>query len=772
MTEIQEEQNEIITEFITETRDMIDELEPVIISLEDMVGDDYVMTDADKDILNSIFRLFHSVKGGAGFLGFVHVVECTHTAENLLDQLRNGEKTLSNHHVDLLCKSCDFTKAALDCIEENQNDDGIVDAAADLMAAFNGDETEEMSQDTEGDIVPLSPEPELLINLDVSEADLVTSVARKKFISEADDLLQEVEDDILKMTEAPQDLAPVDRLLKNFNSLKDNCRFLRFMLLERVANAVEALLNGVQCGAVKSVGRAVNIIAEFVDVIREALDDIAQGGIGSVYGLDMYLELINNLLSEGHKIDVTVSSSKLGDVFVKQGGLNSEDVDKVPDTQNRPVGKILQDRGLVKPEQIDKALVVPKKIRPQVQQNAAGKRGGKRQDIRVDLRKLDNLIDLIGEIVIAENMVINNQDLKDLELDNFNKAASHLAKIVRELQEMAMVIRMMPISGLFRRMIRLVHDLSRKSGKKVDFKLLGEATEVDKTVIEKITDPLVHLIRNSMDHGLGSPEERREVGKSETGVIRLSARHEEGEVLIVISDDGRGMDREKLIAKAIAKGMLEGDGSQLSDNEALQLIFKPGFSMAEQITDISGRGVGMDVVRQNLEEIKGRIDIASELGQGTTITLHIPLTLAIIDGMLIRTGQSHYIIPMLSIKESFRPAKTAITVTPDGLEVVQVRENLLPVLRLHKLHDIVPDSCKLTEGILIVLDSRGGSVCLFVDELLGQQQTVIKGLSHYIGKLGEVRGVSGCTILGDGEVCLILDVQALTEEQGKGEGNG
>lgn len=428
--------------------------------------------------------------------------------------------------------------------------------------------------------------------------------------------------------------------------------------------------------------------------------------------------------------------------------------------QSKLIGELLVESGVVSEKQISRAVGIQQK-RQQTPQAVTALT--KRQDIRVDLEKLDNLINLIGEIVIAENMVLHNPDLAGLELESFYKAGQHLSKIIRELQEMAMTIRMIPVSGLFRRMLRLVHDLSGKAGKKVSLELIGESTEVDKTVIEKITDPLVHLIRNSVDHGLEAPAERLAAGKKETGVIRLSANHEEGNVLISIIDDGRGLNRAKILAKAGERGLLTGDPATMSDREVFNLIFLPGFSTADKVTDVSGRGVGMDVVRRNLEEIKGKVETKSNANQGTVINLRIPLTMAIIDGMLIRVGKSFYILPILSLQESFRPTAGAITVTPDRQELVRVREHLLPVLRLHDLHQIEPDNRALEQGILIVLDSGEKNICLFVDELLGQQQTVIKGLSTYISEIGNVTAVSGCTILGNGEVCLTLDVQALTQ---------
>lgn len=750
------EQLEIIHEFINETRDMINDLEPTIIEMEDMVGQ--ALSAADKETLNGVFRLFHSVKGGAGFLNFGHVVQCTHTAENLLDQLRNGEVALSSEHVDLLCQSCDFSKEALNYIEEHGNDCGITKLANNLMAQFEA----ATSSKPAGQIPAAAPKTGLTIDLETPASQLLSTENRQSFVHENDILIKKIEAHLVINNDVTDLSTIAEAILTDIALFQENCHFLGFDELDKLIGIVILVLKKNKNNK-NNLQRAFHFIRELIDVFQESLDSILEYGTDNVYGLEMYIELFNNLLPPEAQIEMCSSPTRLGEILIQEGIVKNEDIEQALNTQDRPIGEILVDQGLASREQVDKAIKIQKKFRPMTGKSTICSKVPKRQEIRVDLEKLDNLINLIGEIVIAENMVIHSPDLHDLELDNFNKAAGHLSKIVRELQEMAMIIRMLPISGLFRRMMRLVRDLSRKSGKKIELQLAGEDTEVDKTVIEKITDPLVHLIRNSLDHGIGTPAERTAAGKPESGILRLEARHEEGEVQITISDDGRGMDRKRLIAKAVDKGLIEGDGSQLSDAEALQLIFKPGFSTAEQITDISGRGVGMDVVRKNLEDIKGRVEVVSELGSGTTITLHIPLTMAIIDGMLIRVGSSRYIIPILSIRESFKPDSSAITITPDGQELVRVRNSLLPILRLHKIHNITPDSRRFEDGILIILESRDGNICLFVDELLGQQQTVIKSLSQYIGRQGEVNGVSGCTILSDGEVCLILDVQALVE---------
>lgn len=382
-----------------------------------------------------------------------------------------------------------------------------------------------------------------------------------------------------------------------------------------------------------------------------------------------------------------------------------------------------------------------------------------KRDIRVDVSKLDKLINLVGELVIAEAMVTKNPDLDGINLENFEKAAHGLNVITTDLQSVAMSIRMQPIEGVFKKMIRLVHDVSKKSNKSATLKLIGEDTEVDKNVIEMIGDPLVHIVRNCVDHGLETPEERLKLGKPEEGLITIEAKHEGGEVWIIVTDDGAGLDKEKILRKANEKNLVP-NNKNLTDEEIYRLIFEPGFSTADKVSDVSGRGVGMDVVKRNIDKVKGRIDIDTKKGEYTKIFLRIPLTLAVIEGMIIRVGETKYTIPTISIIEFFRPDPKIITVLTDGQEVVKLRDELLPVVRLHNLHNITPDSKSLAEGILVVIYVRGTKICLFIDEVLGQQQTVVKGLSEFIGN---VKSISGCTILGTGDISLILDVNSIVE---------
>ncbi len=769
--DIDSEQQEFVREFVQEVRELLEGLEPDILTMEQVCLGDDVDDDEKKELINSIFRLFHSIKGAAGFLKFDYIQATAHSAENLLDKIRTGELTLIPDHVDLFCMGCDFLKEALDHVDEYFEDESLeeqaVEAKGKLDAALDFSSSAEVSPTIDPD------EPLMDIDLDESVKEKADDEMIERFVAECRELVLAAENSLVSYAEKKGDLeAHIGDLFRDLHTLKSNCGFMGYGDLEQLCHRMEAVTESLRDGECLSPDAAPDSLLTFVDMAKDSIEDISQGGSGAVDGLEIYLDMLTDFLPKSmrdfpeQKIE---EPERLGDILVAEGAVAEEDIEKARAVQQKPIGEILIETGAASPEQVVAALAKQDKVRKK-KKNKKVKGPATQQDIRVNLKKLDSLIDLIGEMVIAENMLINSPDLDGLELENFTKASQHMTKLVRDLQEMAMTIRMIPVVGLFRRMIRLVHDLSRKSGKKVDLQLSGEETEVDKTVIEIITDPLVHILRNSMDHGLETVEERKACHKDETGVVRLAAAHEEGSIVISISDDGRGLNQEKIRAKAVQNGMYtEEEAAALSDSEVYQLIFAPGFSTAEKVTDISGRGVGMDVVRQNLIKIRGEVEVDSTPGVGSTITLRIPLTLAIIEGMMVRTGNSKYILPILSIRESFQPTPSMITMSPDGQEVVKVRNRLLPVYRLHVLHQVKPDSLQLEDGILIVLDA-GRRVCLFVDQILGQQQTVIKGLSKYISKHGDVGGVSGCTILGNGEVCLILDVQKIIDIAGVDKG--
>ena len=378
--------------------------------------------------------------------------------------------------------------------------------------------------------------------------------------------------------------------------------------------------------------------------------------------------------------------------------------------------------------------------------------------IRVGTDKIDSLINMVGELVITQSMLSQmGEDFSMEKIEDLREGLAQLERNTRELQESVMRIRMLPISFSFQRFPRLVHDLSQKMNKKIELKMLGEQTELDKTVMEKIGDPLVHLVRNSLDHGIEDPQTRLAAGKSETGTITLNAYHQGGFIIIEISDDGAGLPRDKLLNKAIEKGLVT-EQDNLPDEKIYDLIFHPGFSTADQVSDISGRGVGMDVVRKNIKELGGNVDVSTEEGRGTTFTIRLPLTLAILDGQLVKVGNETYIIPLVSIIESLEIETDNINTIAGTTEVYKMRDEYIPLVRLYEVFDVQPGTHRLQDCLLVVVEGDGGKAGILVDDLLSQQQVVIKSLETNYKR---IQGVSGATILGDGTVALILDMSGL-----------
>lgn len=412
----------------------------------------------------------------------------------------------------------------------------------------------------------------------------------------------------------------------------------------------------------------------------------------------------------------------------------------------------------------------PKAAAPKAQDKKPAEKssGGaaKQSLISVNLYKLDQLLDMVGEIVITEAMVTSNPDLKGLRLDNFQKAARQLRKLNSELQDIVMSIRMVPISGAFNKMTRIVRDMKVKLNKDVDLVFEGEETEVDKSIIDNLNDPLMHMVRNSMDHGIeDTAEERVAAGKSAKGRITLSAYSSSGEVVIVIADDGKGMDPEKLLDKAERNGILTKPRSEYSDKEALNLIMLPGFSTNETVTEYSGRGVGMDVVRKNIEKVGGTVSVDSKIGEGTSFIIKIPLSLSIVDGMEVSVGSSIFTIPISYIKESFKLRPNQLIKDTDGREMIMIRGECYPLIRLYEMYELEEAVSDLYEGIIILVETDGKCACLLADELIGEQQVVVKPFSPLLNNFNvKQNGMAGCSILGDGSITIILDVSNIISD--------
>lgn len=448
-------------------------------------------------------------------------------------------------------------------------------------------------------------------------------------------------------------------------------------------------------------------------------------------------------------------AQKLGEILVEQGVVSKEALaaalaEQVRHEEKR-LGEILVEKQLATPQHIEQAL-------EKQQRQAAAAKKAEASSIRVDTDKIDKLINLVGELVITQSMLSDiGARFTMPALPVLRERIGQLERTTRELQERVMAIRMLPIGTVFNRFPRLVRDLAAKNGKQIQLLMSGEDTELDKTVIESIGDPLTHLVRNAADHGLEPPEERRRAGKPEQGTITMNAYHEGGNICITVGDDGRGLNRDKILAKAIKQGLI-GENDKLSDDQVWQLIFRPGFSTAEKVTDVSGRGVGMDVVKRNIEALGGTVLIKTQAGEGTTFTLKLPLTLAIIDGMTVRVGRELYIVPLISIVESLRPTPAQVKTVVGRGELVNVRGVYLPVVRLADVFGAQADCTDPSKALLMIVETEGERIAMMVDEMVGQQQVVIKSLERNFRK---VDGIAGATILGDGTVGFILDIRGL-----------
>ncbi|MBF0170994.1 MAG: chemotaxis protein CheA, partial [Nitrospinae bacterium] len=461
--------------------------------------------------------------------------------------------------------------------------------------------------------------------------------------------------------------------------------------------------------------------------------------------------LVNQLalLAEGEgAVEEIQPGDRIGDILVKTHQISENQLEQAL-SQQKPVGQVLVDMGAIDEGSVENALR---------EQEDRRKKASATTSLKVDTEKLDSLLELVGELVISQSIVIQDEALADERNRGLHKSLSNLGKITKNIQDHVMSLRMVPLRQTFQKMSRLVRDLSKKMGKPVHFNMIGEDTEIDKTLIEELNDPLVHLMRNALDHGIEPPEERVAAGKSSEGQVTLAAYHKGGNVYIELVDDGKGIDRNKILAKGVERGMVT-PGQEMTDAEVFALIFEAGFSTAAKVTDVSGRGVGMDVVRSNIDRLGGRVEIASELGKGSTFTVKLPLTMAIVDGMIVRIGGERFIIPTISIRESIRPGKEEISTVKREGEMINIRGRLLPLIRLHQILQV--QNAQFTnpwEGLVIIVESDDKEYGLMVDDLLGQQQVVIKSLGP---RFRGLPGISGGTILGDGRVGLILDVSGV-----------
>lgn len=723
------ETQEMLQSFVEETLDSLDKNEPLV---EELSKED------NPESVNAIFRTFHTIKGLSGFFGLTVISGVTHKAETLLDIIRDENKSQSQKTVTIVYEAFDIIRKLVAHVNVNFNDLAYSDEVEFIKAKLeneiaNHSQQDELSESGKGiiDLHSKAEFPNQNINIVPEEPmqNVISGELYQRFYSESNDLLNTVEKKILELENAEDKSRLVVDAFGKIHSIKGNAGFLGANIIEKLSAEIEGILGDWRTNPANISSSLITKIFDLIDQLRLE--------INLLNPKQTYTDITKET-TKNEIIAPTISASSTE--FENNSTLNKTKILE----QNNP------EKSQPKIEKKEpKIATVNKDNQPLSIQ---------KKEIRVDTNKLDNLFDLVGELITIEAMVTHCPELQGMDLPVFQKSAAMLNKITRELQEVTMSMRMTPLEGLFNKTKRLVRDLSIKANKKVELKITGEDTEMDKNVIEELSDPLVHLIRNSMDHGIETANERFRKGKSDTGLIKLMAAYEGNEIIIVIEDDGAGLNKSKILKKAESQGLIKNSAEKMSDKEIWHLIFEPGFSTAEKVTDISGRGVGMDVVKRNIEKLRGSVDIESKTDVGTKIILRIPLTLAIMESMLIKVGDTKYAIPILSIRETFQPKVEDITITMDNLEVVKVRNELFPIIRLHEFLNKKSLYTELEEGILIIIETRTGKACIFVDEILGQQQTVIKGMSDYIGK---IQGITGCMILGNGEVGLILDVDMI-----------
>jgi two-component system, chemotaxis family, sensor kinase CheA len=561
------------------------------------------------------------------------------------------------------------------------------------------------------------------------------------FVGEALDHLGTIESVVLQLEGAPADVKLLNDVFRPFHTVKGNAGALGVTSVQELAHCVESLLDLARAGKHLMGPDEFDIVLRAVDLLtimmQELPDRVATGKPSSVTPRrDALMFAVESMIAGG-------SSA---------AAVESEPVETPATMAPATAAPAAPSTAAAVPAKTAGSAAAPPRARIEAQST-----------VKVDTGKLDNLIDMVGELVIAQSILAADPAFAKSVDERLGRRMAQLKRITSDLQRNAMSMRMVPIRQVFQKMARLVRDLSKQSGKNIELILQGEDTELDRKVVEDINDPLMHMVRNSVDHGIESPERRAAAGKPVQATLRLRAAHEGGNIVIEIVDDGAGLDTDRIYAKAVSNGLIA-PGAQVAPADIHQMIFQPGFSTAEKVTEISGRGVGMDVVRRNIEALRGRIEIQTARGQGTTFSIRLPLTLAIVDGILVAVGQERFVIPAFAVRESLRPKAEQIHSVYGQSCMVQVRDRLIPSLHLGDLFGIAGAQPDVTNATVVVLEDNGRPTALIVDELIGKQEVVIKSLgSAFEG----VRGVAGGAILGDGRVGLILDAGGLAGLLGK-----
>jgi two-component system chemotaxis sensor kinase CheA len=666
-------------------------------------------------------------------------------AENLIEQIGG----LVENAID----AADGFEIVEQTVEEPQpvktstataEDDSDARATAALESDVVGNEREivpaEASEPDRTDYLPDDPDFEMM----------------GEFVAEGGDLISSAEEALLTLETDPDDGEAVGMVFRAFHTVKGTAAFLDLTLVAEMGHHAESLLSRVRDQEIRYSGGYADLALKALDMIKEMIQAVeaAIGGapLTKPEGYDELMKVLADPEAAGisEAAATAAAAPRLGDILVAEGKASREDVETVvAENRQQPLGVSMVKENKAKLADVGQALRTQEKIKSARKVEST---------VRVATNRLDRLIDMVGELVIAHSMVAQDEIVVSGNHHDLMKKVGHASKIVRELQDMSMSMRMVPLKSTFNKMARLVRDVARKVGKDVQLITEGEDTEIDRNLVDVINDPLVHMVRNAVDHGIELPEIREQMGKPPRGTICLSAYHAAGSVVVEIKDDGKGLDRDTILKKAREKGMVS-EGATLSDREVFTMILEPGFSTAQEITDVSGRGVGMDVVKKNIESLRGQVEIRSQLGVGSTFKMGLPLTLAIIDGMVVRVGRDAYVIPTVSIVRSIKPEPQMLSTVMNQGRMMRLPEGLIPLFGLGDLYGIHSEN-KASDELVVVVEDKGRQAGLIIEELLGRQQVVIKSLGD---SMRDIPGISGGAIMPNGRVGLILDVGGLME---------
>lgn len=708
MAKIESGMEAMLDMYFFETNSLLEQLDEILLRTE-------TANAFENDDIKEIFRIMHTIKGSSAMMGFDNLSVLAHKAEDMFFVIRENPDVITDVSFvyDLVFQVSDSYKAQIESLQNNINGeyesinfDDLIDKLIKARDKLNNEASGEASDDS-------------------ADSAAASSAGAAPVQGGGKTTVRVFFEDGCQMENL--------RAFLLINTIRDECSFLEYTPAD-VENNAESSKEIIENGFIVSF------------TANDGKDDYILNLIQGAMNVQSYEVLANAPAAPAAEPKADIPPEPAKEVKLEK-----------PAPAAAPA-----------PAPAPAPAAAPEQSAVEKAQNAvANANGGAQQKqslISVNLAKLDALHDIVGEIITTESMVISNPDLEGLELESFNKAARDLKKLTGELQDTVMSIRMVPLAGVFQKMNRIVRDMKKKLGREVDFVLEGEDTEVDKSIVDNLQDPLMHLVRNCMDHGIGEedPENRKALGKPEKGTIRLSAQNASGEVIITVSDDGQGIDPEKVMAKAKRMNLLTKPESEYTDKEIQNMILLPGFSTNEVVTEFSGRGVGMDVVKANIEKCNGQIIVDSKKGNGTSFIIKIPLTMAIIDGMEITVGGLVFTVPISTIRESFKVEPEQLLNDTSGKEMIMIRGVVYPILRLHEKFAIDTEVTDLKDGILLLVETDNKSMCIFADKLIGEQQVVVKPFPKYLSRYNiKGEGLSGCTIMGDGSISLIIDTNQL-----------